>query len=48
MLAFDPETADKLHPNNRGRIIRAIECIPDRHHQSEAVRRSKLKKVPMM
>lgn len=39
---FDPETAQRLHPNNRGRIIRAIEVyrttgIP----MSEALRRSR-------
>lgn len=47
LASFDPETAKKLHPNNRGRIIRAIEV----YHltgvtQSESVRRSKLKESP--
>jgi tRNA dimethylallyltransferase len=47
LASFDPETAEKLHPNNRGRIIRAIEVYTlTGITQSEAVRRSKLKESP--
>lgn len=39
---FDPETAGRLHPNNRGRIIRAIEVYSTTGvTMSEALRRSR-------
>lgn len=39
---FDPETAGRLHPNNRGRIIRAIEVYRTTGvTMSEALRRSR-------
>ncbi len=42
LAQIDPETAAKLHPNNKGRIIRALEVfrltgIPMSVHQKEAV-----------
>lgn len=42
LAAFDPETAEKLHPNNVGRIIRAIEIYRKTGvTMSEQLRRSK-------
>lgn len=47
LATFDPECAAKLHPNNRGRIIRAIEVYElTGITQTEAQRRSRLKETP--
>lgn len=44
LAAFDPETAGKLHPNNVGRIIRAIEIYRKTGiTMSEQIRRSRQK-----
>ena len=47
LASFDKETADRLHPNNRGRIIRAIEVYElTGITQTEANIRSRLNETP--
>ncbi len=47
LRAVDPETANKLHPNNLGRIIRALEIYRNTGiTMSEQVRRSKSQPSP--
>ncbi|MBR6408399.1 MAG: tRNA (adenosine(37)-N6)-dimethylallyltransferase MiaA [Clostridia bacterium] len=47
LRAIDPETADKLHPNNLGRIIRAIEVYTTTGKtMSQAVMESRLAPSP--
>lgn len=47
LAAFDPETAERLHPHNIGRIIRAIEVYEtDGVTMSELQRRSRLAPSP--